>query len=86
MYNRNRKTNFINQIHENLENVDYSFSIQYNKKDNFEDMNDGILIIGEESIAKKQNTNLVIEWEDNDFPKEYYLNKFYINNTENTES
>ena len=53
------KTNFINQIHENLENVDYSFSIQYNKKDNFEDMDDGILIIGEESIAKKQNTNLV---------------------------
>ena len=27
---------------------------------NFEDMDDGILIIGEESIAKKQNTNLFL--------------------------
>ena len=53
------KTNFINQIHFNLDKIDYSFSIQYNKKDNLEDMEDGILIIGEESIEKNNNPGLI---------------------------
>ena len=53
------KTNFINQIHESFNNIDYSFSIQYNSKDNLEDMDDGIIIIGEESIEKKQNQELI---------------------------
>lgn len=53
------KTNFINQIHYNLDNIDYSFSIQYNKKENLEDMNDGFLIIGEESIEKKLNPEII---------------------------
>ena len=53
------KTNFINQIHESFNNIDYSFSIQYNNKDNLEDMDDGILIIGEESLEKKQNQELI---------------------------
>ena len=53
------KTNFINQIHESFNKIDYSFSIQYNNKDNLEDMDDGILIIGEESLEKKQNQELI---------------------------
>ena len=52
-------TNFINQIHETFDNIDYSFSIQYNNRDNLEDMDDGILIIGEESIEKAKNSELV---------------------------
>ena len=53
------KSNFVNQIRENLENIDYSFYIQYNQKENLDDMDDGILIIGEESLERTHNQNLV---------------------------
>ena len=53
------KTNFINQIHDCFKNIDFSFSIEYNAKENLEEMNEGILIIGEESIKKNQNIELI---------------------------
>lgn len=53
------KSNFINQIHHTFGKVDYSFSIQYNHKDNIDDMEDGILIIGEESMEKKINPDIM---------------------------
>ena len=55
----NKKNNFINQIKENFGTADYSFSIQYNQKENLDDMEDGILIIGEESLERTQNQNLI---------------------------
>ncbi len=55
----NKKSNFINQIKDILGTTDYSFSIQYNPKDNFDDMDEGILIIGEESLERVNNQNLI---------------------------
>ena len=52
------KTNFINQLHQHKKNIDYSFSFQYNKQENFDQIDDGILIIGEESLYKKGNNDL----------------------------
>ena len=49
--------NFINQIHNNIENIDYSFIIKYNKSN--EEMNDGILIIGQESYEKYNKEELI---------------------------
>ena len=54
------KTNFISQIHDNFNNIDFSFSIEYNLKESLEEMNEGILIIGEESIEKNKNTKELI--------------------------
>ena len=54
-----KKSNFINQIRDILGTTDYSFSIQYNQKDNLDDMDDGILIIGEESLERVNNPNLI---------------------------
>ena len=52
--------NFINQIHNNLENVDYSFLIKYNYSNkNNEEMNDGILIIGAETYEKNNKVELI---------------------------
>ena len=44
--------NFLRQIHHNLNNVDYSFSFQFKN-------NDGLLIIGEESLEKKNKEDLI---------------------------
>ena len=55
----NKKSNFINQIRDILGTTDYSFSIQYNSKDNLDDMEDGILIIGEEALERVNNQNLI---------------------------
>lgn len=49
--NINYQTNFLKQIHENI-NVDYSFTISYNNKNNYDEMNDGLFIIGPESYEK----------------------------------
>ena len=51
--------NFINQIHNNLENVDYSFTLKYNYNKNINEMNDGLLIIGAESYEKHKNKELI---------------------------
>ena len=52
------KSNFINQIHQNIDNLDYSFYIQYNQKNNLDEMEDGIIIIGEEALEKLNNPDL----------------------------
>ena len=50
--------NFINQIHKNLENVDVSWTFQYNSNNDNE--YEGIFIIGIESLEKKENKNILI--------------------------
>lgn len=51
------ETNFITQIHHNLENIDYSFSFKFlsNNKNNYE----GLLIIGLESFETNNNEELI---------------------------
>lgn len=56
----NSGTNFINQIHDKLESIDYSFTLQFNKSNkNIDEMNDGLLIIGAESIERNKNEELI---------------------------
>ena len=47
--------NFMNQIHKNLENIDYSFTFKFDNNKN----NDGLFIIGIESIEKNNKNELV---------------------------
>ena len=56
--NADLETNFINQIHSNLKNVDYSFTFKF-EKNNSEKNIDGILIIGLESIEKNKKNELI---------------------------
>ena len=49
--NINYQINFLKQIHDNL-NVDYSFTIKYNNNNNYDEMNNGLFIIGSESYKK----------------------------------
>ena len=49
--NINYQINFLKQIHDNL-NVDYSFKIKYNNKNNYDEMDNGLFIIGSESYKK----------------------------------
>lgn len=53
-------TNFINQIHKNLKNVDISWTFLYNSKSNNENDYDGLFIIGIESLEKFNNKNELI--------------------------
>ena len=49
--NINYQINFLKQIHDNL-NVDYSFTIKFNNKNNYDEMDNGLFIIGFESYKK----------------------------------
>ena len=55
--------NFVNQIHDNLENVDYSFMLKFNLNTNElnskGNKNDGVLIIGAESYEKNNKEELI---------------------------
>ena len=55
--------NFINQIHTNLENVDYSFMFKFNFNEKasigMDNKNDGVLIIGAESYEKNNKEELI---------------------------
>ena len=60
-FNLNKKGNFISQIHEKTENVDYSFSFKYASKKNSKNLNDlteGLFIIGIQSFEKEKNVDL----------------------------
>ena len=52
------EVNFINQIHSNLENIDYSFSFQF-QNDNIEKNDNGLFIIGLESYEKYKKEELI---------------------------
>ena len=52
--------NFMHQLHNNLKNVDYSFTFKYNNDNkNFGDINEGLFIVGLESFEKNKNTELI---------------------------
>ena len=52
------KRNFINQIHDGINNIDYSFTLRYNiQNKDINDVNEGFLIIGIESYEKYINKN-----------------------------
>jgi len=70
--NINYQINFLKQIHDNL-NVDYSFTIKYNNKNNYDEMNNGFFIIGPESYKKS------IE-DDDEFISIYSKRGIYGNN------
>lgn len=55
--NLDTEISFINQIHKNLENIDYSFSFKFlsNNKNNY----DGLLIMGLQSLEKNNNEELI---------------------------
>ena len=55
--NSDTELNFINQIHHNLDNIDYSFSFKFlsNNKNNY----DGLLIIGLQSLENNNNEELI---------------------------
>lgn len=86
LYNSLAEVNFINQIHKNFENVDISWIFQYNS--NNEKDNEGLFIMGIESLEKNNNKNElisiyskltecgnVLEW---NFPiDELYIGNFY---------
>ena len=56
----NSGTNFINQIHYKLDGVDYSFTFQFNESSkNLDEMNDGLLVIGIESVERNKNEELL---------------------------
>ena len=52
------EVNFINQIHKNMENVDISWTFQYNS--NNDNDYEGLFIIGIESLEKSRNKNNLI--------------------------
>ena len=47
-----QKTGFMYQIHNNLDNIDYSFRLKFNQNKNDEQLSDGLFIIGVESYIK----------------------------------
>ena len=53
----NIDVNFIQQLHTNEKNVDYSFTFKYNK--NIDEINEGLFIVGIESFEKNKNTELI---------------------------
>ena len=60
-YNINKKGNFISQIHDKVDNVDYSFSFKYtNNEDakNINELNEGLFVIGIQSYEKKKNVEM----------------------------
>ena len=52
------ENNFINQIHSNLKNVDYSFTFKF-EANNSEKNIDGLLIFGLESIEKNKKNEII---------------------------
>ena len=57
-YNINKDYNFISQIHEKNNNIDYSFTFKYTNKSQtktINELNEGLLIIGIQSYEKKKN-------------------------------
>ena len=61
LYNSEKKDdysdfNFIHQIHSNINNVDYSFLFKFSEVKQFEESEDGLLIIGAESYLKNNNS------------------------------
>ena len=52
--------NFISQIHNNLENVDISWTFQYNSNIDEENNYEGLFVIGIESLEKNKNKNDLI--------------------------
>ena len=60
-YNINNKGNFISQIHEKIDNVDYSFTLKYTNTSQTKDineLNEGLFIIGIQSFEKKKNVEM----------------------------
>ena len=51
--------NFIYQLHFKIKNIDYSFSFKYNNNKNNDDINEGLFIVGLESLEKNKNTELI---------------------------
>jgi len=51
--------NFIYQLHFKIKNIDYSFSFKYNNNKNIDDINEGLFIVGLESLEKNKNTELI---------------------------
>ena len=47
-----KKTGFMYQIHSNLNNIDYSFMLKFNQNKNYDELSDGLFIIGIESYIK----------------------------------
>ena len=86
--------NFINQIHKNIQDVDISWTFEYNLNKNNENNYEGLFIIGIESLEKSKNKNdlitiyakltgyEILEWK---FPiDELFIGKYFyeINNEE----
>ena len=60
-YNINKKGNLISQIHNKIENVDYSFTFKYtdnNSAKMVNDLDEGLFIIGIQSYEKKKNVEM----------------------------
>ena len=53
------QSNFIKQIHHNLNNLDYSFSLQFHSNNLLENDNEGLLIIGIESLENINKNELI---------------------------
>ena len=53
--------NYIHQLHAKIKNLDYSFTFKYNNdgNKNIDDINEGLFIVGLESIEKNKNTELI---------------------------
>lgn len=61
--------NLFNQIHNNIKNIDYSFSFKFNNEDK---KDNGLLVIGYESIEKNNNVELISVYS----KQNYYSDKF----------